>query len=143
MSTCKKQLLPLGALALAFAFTPAQAAPAAPSIAIAAKSDAGAVTKVQGWGWRRGYRGYRGWGPGAWLGLGAGVVVGSIIANEAYRPRRGYYYDDYAYDGPYYYPSAYSGDPRSICAQNFRSFEWNSGLYTTYNGERRLCPYLR
>ena len=67
----------------------------------------------------------------------------SIIANEAYRPRRGYYYDDYAYDGPYYYPSAYSGDPRVVCAQNFRSFEWNTGLYTTYGGERRLCPYLK
>ena len=37
----------------------------------------------------------------------------------------GYYYDDYSYDDPYYYPSGYSGDPRAICAQNFRSFEWN------------------
>ena len=79
--------------------------------------------------------------PGS--GLGAGVVVGSIIANEAYRPRRGYYYDDYAYDGPYYYPSSYSGDPRTICAQNFRSFSGIPGLYTTYGGEKRLCPYLR
>ena len=142
MSTSKK-LLPIGALALAFTFAPAEAAPTAPSAAIAGKSDASAVTQVQwGWGYRRyGYR--RGWGPGPWLGLGAGVVIGSIIANEAYRPRRGYYYDDYAYDGPYYYPSAYSGDPRAICAQNFRSFEWNTGLYTTFTGEKRLCPYLR
>jgi hypothetical protein len=145
MFSCKK-LLPIGAVALAFAVAPAKAAPAVPATGavIAGKSDASAVTKVQ-WGW--GYRRYpyyrRGWGPGAWLGLGAGVVVGSIIANEAYRPRRGYYYDDYSYDGPYYYPSGYSGDPRAICAQNFRSFEWNSGLYTTYSGEKRLCPYLR
>ena len=103
MSTCKK-LLPIGALALAFTFAPAEAAPTAPATAIAGKSDASAVTQVQ-WGW--GYRRYgygRGWGPGPWLGLGAGVVIGSIIANEAYRPRRGYYYDDYAYNGPYYYP---------------------------------------
>jgi BA14K-like protein len=142
MSTCKKLSLSMGALALAFAVTPAQAAPTTPAAAVAGKSDASAINKVQGWGYRRyGYR--RGWGPGPWLGLGAGVVIGSIIANEAYRPRRGYYYDDYVYDGPYYYPSAYSGDPRAICAQNFRSFEWNTGLYTTYEGERRLCPYLK
>ena len=108
------------------------------------KADASAVTQVQGWGYRRYHRGHRrGWGAAPWIGLGAGVVVGSIIANEAYRPRRGYYYDDYAYDGPYYYPSAYSGDPRTVCAQNFRSFEWSTGLYTTYEGEKRLCPYLR
>jgi hypothetical protein len=149
MSTWKK-LLPIGALACAFAFTPAEAAPTAPmtAAAIAVKADTSAVTNVQWWGGRRypyrgGYGYRRGWGPGPWLGLGAGVVIGSIIANEAYRPRRGYYYDDYAYDGPYYYPSAYSGDPRVVCAQNFRSFEWNTGLYTTYGGERRLCPYLK
>lgn len=142
MLTCKKLLLPLGAVVVAFAFAPAQAAPMAPATAVAGRPDVSAVTKAQWWGYRRyGYR--RGWGPGPWLGLGAGVVIGSIIANEAYRPRRGYYYDDYAYDGPYYYPSGYSGDPRAICAQNFRSFEWNTGLYTTYSGEKRLCPYLR
>jgi hypothetical protein len=144
MSTWKR-LAPLGAVALMLGFAPAQAAPAIPAVANAVKAEAaGSVTQVQwGWGWRRGPYHRRGWGPGPWLGLGAGVVVGSIIANEAYRPRRGYYYDDYAYDGPYYYPSNYSGDPRRICAQSFRSFEWDTGLYTTYGGERRLCPYLR
>jgi hypothetical protein len=137
MQACK--LLPIGALALAFAIGPAEAAPAASTTSPLGKSEASAVTQVQ-WGYRR-HR--RGWGPGPWLGLGAGVVIGTIIANEAYRPRRGYYYDDYAYDGPYYYPSGYAGDPRAICAQNFRSFEWQTGLYTTYSGEKRLCPYLR
>jgi hypothetical protein len=29
------------------------------------------------------------------------------------------------------------------CAEEFRSFEWDTGMYTTYQGERRLCPYLR
>jgi hypothetical protein len=144
MSTWKK-MLPIGALAAAFAVLPAEAAPIAPATGAIAKSDTSAVTQAQwGWGYRRyGYGYRRGWGPGPWLGLGAGVVIGSIIANEAYRPRPGRYYDDAAYDGPYYYPSGYSGDPRSICAQNFRSFEWNTGLYTTYSGEKRLCPYLR
>jgi hypothetical protein len=135
------KLLPVGALALAFAMGPAEAAPAAPAISPLGKAEANAVTHVQ---WGYGYRRHRrGWGPGPWLGLGAGVVIGTIIANEAYRPRRGYYYDDYAYDGPYYYPSGYTGDPRAVCAQNFRSFEWRTGLYTTYSGEKQLCPYLK
>ena len=146
MSTCKK-LLPIGAVALVFAFAPAEAAPMAPATAIAGKSDASAVSKVQ-WGWgnrRYPYRGYRrGWGPGPWLGLGAGVVIGSIIANEAYRPRRGYYYDDYSCTtARTTTPRRTPGDPRTICAQNFRSFEWNTGLYTTYGGEKHLCPYLK
>jgi len=90
------------------------------------------------------HRGYGwGWNPLAWFGLGVGVVAGSIIADEAYRPHPGHYYDEGPYDGPYYYPAAYRGDPREICAQNFRTFEWRTGYYTTYGGERRLCPYLR
>jgi hypothetical protein len=104
------------------------------------------VTQVQ---WRRGYGYYGGggWGyrRGPWIGLGvgAGIVAGAIIADRYYRPRAGYYYDDYAYDGPYYRPAGYGGDPRVLCAENFRSFEWRTGLYTTYGGEKRLCPYLR
>jgi hypothetical protein len=136
------KLLPIGALTLAFAFAPAQAAPAAPTTSPAGKSEASTAMQAQ-WGYRRHPRHRRGGGAAPWLGLGAGIVLGAIIANEAYRPRRGYYYDDYAYDGPYYYPSGYAGDPRAICAQNFRSFEWRTGLYTTFSGEKRLCPYLR
>ncbi len=88
--------------------------------------------------YRRG--GGRGWGYG---GIAAGIAAGALMYDYAYRPRRGYYYDTYDYSGPYYYPSGYRGDPRVICAQNFRSFEWRTGLYTTYGGEKRLCPYLR
>lgn len=125
-----------GALALTLLAGPAAAAPAAPvKSAVTASADEGLVTDVR---WRR-----RGWGWGPGVGIGLGIIGGAIIANEVYRPRRGYYYDDYAYSGPYYYPSNYNGDPRRICAQNFRSFEWNSGLYTTYSGEKRLCPYLQ
>jgi hypothetical protein len=134
----------LGAVALMLALAPAQAGPVAPAALAAQVQSNAPVTDVQwrgrGWGWRG--RGW-GWGAAPWIGLGAGVVAGAIIADQAYRPRAGYYYDDYAYSGPYYYPSAYRGDPRTICAQNFRSFEWNTGLYTTYTGEKRLCPYLR
>ena len=129
-------------------FAPAEAAPTAPATAaaIAGKSDASAVIQVQWWGGRR----YPTIGLSPWRG-GRAPGSGSAPAwwSAASSPTRpigrgaGYYYDDYAYDGPYYYPSAYSGDPRAICAQNFRSFEWNTGLYTTYGGEKRLCPYLR
>ena len=92
----------------------------------------------RGRGYGRGY-GYR---PFVGFGVGAAIVAGAILANRAYAPRPGYYYDTYAYDGPYYYPQDYRGDPRDICARHFRSFEWDTGLYTTYQGEKRLCPYL-
>ena len=101
------------------------------ALALAAPLTATAAS-ARGWGWG---------GPLPWIG--AGVVAGAIIADQSYRPRPGYYYDSYAYDGPYYRPANYGGDPRRLCAENFRSFDWNSGYYTTYGGERRLCPYLR
>lgn len=94
-----------------------------------------------GYGHRHHYR-HR-YGSGAFIGLGAGIVAGAIIANSYYRPRPGYYYDDYAYTGPYYRPAGYAGDPRVLCAENFRSYEWKTGLYTTYGGEKKLCPYLK
>jgi hypothetical protein len=144
MLTMKRSIQAAAMLALtAFAV---EAAPAAPAqLAAVTAADTSTVTQVQyyrGRGWGGGWRG--GWrGPGIGLGIGAGIVAGAIIADRAYGPRRGYYYDTYAYDGPYYYPADYQGDPRRICAQHFRSFEWRTGLYTTYGGERRMCPYLR
>src|SRR5262249_18380313 len=129
--------LAMGAFATLLALTPAAAAPAGLGTVL----DVGPAHPVQNVQYWR----HRGWGGGGWpwVGLGAGIVAGAIIADRAYRPHPGYYYDDYAYDGPYYYPSGYNGDPRVICAQSFRSFEWRTGLYTTYSGEKRLCPYLR
>jgi hypothetical protein len=73
------------------------------------------------------------------IGLGIGII-GGMIAAEAYRGGPGYYDDAEAYDG---LPPGYAGEPRELCAQRFRSFEWNTGLYTTYSGEEKLCPYLR
>jgi hypothetical protein len=125
----KWKLLPIGVLALGLGYAPAEAGPAPMASTAVSAPDSG-IVKV----YRR--------GRGVGIGLGIGVLGGLIIANEAYRPRRGYYYDDYAHDGPYYYPSGYQGDPRVMCAENFRSFEWRTGLYTTYSGEKLLCPYL-
>jgi BA14K-like protein len=138
----KLKMISFAAVALAASVLGAQAAPVSPIYAQPAASvDTTGVTQVYYRRW--GGWGYRGWRrPGIGLGIGAGLIAGAIIADRAYAPRRGYYYDTYAYDGPYYYPESYSGDPRRICAQNFRSFEWRTGMYTTYGGERRLCPYL-
>jgi BA14K-like protein len=130
----KATLLPLLA-AVALAPMAATAAPATVNLAPAAPTTAAAAHSPVHY--RRG-----GFGRGLGVGLGIGVL-GGIIAHEAYRPRAGYDVDAYPDDGPYGEPSATHGDPRSLCAQNFRSFEWNSGLYTTYAGEKRLCPYLR
>jgi hypothetical protein len=109
--------------------------PAASSAA--ADSTGGLVTQIQ---YRR-RGGYYGRGYGLPL-LGAGIIAGAIIADRAYRPRYRYY-DAEDYQGPYYRPSNYQGSDRQLCAENFRSFEWRTGLYTTYGGEKRLCPYLR
>jgi len=131
----------VGALALTFAATPlvsvaaAPAAPMPPSVAKAERDAGSAVTQVGG-GMRHHHR-YRGRGVGVGIGLG---IVGGILAAEAYRSAPGYAYDEDVYDGP---PPGYTGDPRELCARNFRSFEWNTGLYTTYSGEKKLCPYLR
>ncbi len=147
----------LTATLLAITTVGAGAAPLSSTIASppVAAAESPPVTLVQyrgrgyyggGGGYYRGGYGryYGGWrGPAIGLGVSSAIVAGAIIANQAYRPRRGYYYDTYAYDGPYYYPAGYTGDPRKICADHFRSFEWRSGYYTTYGGERRLCPYLR
>jgi BA14K-like protein len=34
-------------------------------------------------------------------------------------------------------------DAASRCAAQFRSFEPDTGYYTTYDGDRVLCPYLQ
>jgi hypothetical protein len=131
----KSRLWLATAVSVVLAVASAQAAPSFPS----APHVRGAIHihgYRGGWGHHHGW----GWGPWAWLGSGAGIVAGAIIADEAYRPHPGHYYDEGPYDGPYYYPSHYGGDPREICAES--SFEWETGFYTTYSGERRVCPYL-
>lgn len=149
MAKLKLSLLAAAALgAVAFA-APATAAPLSGGMDIKAAARLSSVTDVQ---FRRVYPRYYGYaprvyrrGPSPWpfIGFGAAVAAGAIIANSYYLPRRNYvYYDAYDYDGPYYYPTGYRGDPRTICARYFRSFEWDTGLYTTYGGEKRMCPYL-
>jgi BA14K-like protein len=144
----KSRVLALGAFGLfCLAAIPASAAQVS-SLAELTQTPA-AVERVQyrrgyaGYGGYRGGYGYRRYGYAPWIGLGAGIAAGAFIYSQAYLPRRGYYYDTYAYDGPYYYPEGYTGDRKELCSRYFKSFEWRTGMYTTYGGERRLCPYLR
>jgi hypothetical protein len=85
--------------------------------------------------WNRGrhHRGHHnGFGNVApYIGLGiAGAILNGVLSDDGYA--EGYY------DGPGYG----SGAAMQRCAAQFRSFEWNTGLYTTYGGDKRLCPYL-
>lgn len=74
-----------------------------------------------------GYRRNRGWNTGAYIGLG---IAGALLADGVYN--RGYAYR-----------SGGGSGAMQACANRFRSFEWNTGMYTTYGGQRRVCPYLR
>ncbi len=123
------KVMTASALALATVMAPVQAAPVTTSIAPLAVQTSGGngVTEVRHRHrhWRhRHHRHNRNIG----LGIGLGII-GGVIASEAYRSNA------YGYEG--------GGDPRAACAQRFRSFEWDTGMYTTYGGDRVLCPYLR
>ena len=57
----------------------------------------------------------------------------------------GYIYN-YSYGSGRYYDAADEAVPYSAeerCARRFKSFDWDTGLYTTYGGRQKLCPYLR
>ena len=109
---------------------PVAAAPLAPDPLIGKSS---AVDQAGYYGGRgyygRGY-GYRRRGNGIGIGLGiAGAVIGgAIIADEINRSRyRSYGYSD-------------GGNAR--CSRAFRSYDPDSGTYTSYAGETLRCPYL-
>lgn len=75
----------------------------------------------------RGYRGNRR-GNNRNLGLAiGGLIIGGVILSEAAR-------------------SEHRRQHRSAwqrCADTYRSFESDTGMYTGYDGERHTCPYLR
>jgi hypothetical protein len=74
---------------------------------------------------RPGPRYYRrpGWGRG--VAIGAGVVAGAFLLSEAARA-------SYRRSGAW-----------QRCADDFVSFDWDTGTIVTYDGEVVLCPYLR
>lgn len=77
----------------------------------------------RGWrrrAWRRHHRHYDGFNPGAFLALG---IMGALLERGLSEDR--------------------AQTAMQRCDNRFRSFEWDTGLYTTYGGDKRLCPYLR
>jgi BA14K-like protein len=97
---------------------------------------------------------YRGRGPRMYLPIGPSY----LYYDYPYYYSRGYYpthigphYIYYGYPYSYDYGRGYphpgdAGAPYSAkerCARRFKSFEWDTGRYTTYGGDERLCPYLR
>ena len=116
----------------------AQALPAAPArtVVAAAASNAPLVQSVDYRGYRSGYYGggYRGGYRGRNIGLGiAAAIVGGVIISQAARA-----------DGYGYRRTRYAGrSAAQQCADTYRSYDWDSGTYMGYDGERHVCPYLR
>lgn len=51
-----------------------------------------------------------------------------------YYPGYGYYPDRGAYEGGHH-----GGSRSEWCARRYRSYDWRSGTYVTYDGVRRYC----
>jgi BA14K-like protein len=109
----------------------AQAAPlpGAQSAPVQFSSD---VELARGGYYRGGYGGYRGhyghrrhYGRNIGIGIGAAIIGGVILSEAARAERRRVYSTDH-----------------ERCAQTYRSFEPRTGMYTGYDGVRRICPYL-
>lgn len=112
------QILPVQAQPLSSALS--SAAPAA--------TTANAVEQIQyrnGGRYRGGHR-RGGGGGGIALGIGA-AIIGGIILSEAARAEH----------------RSSHGSQWDRCAQTYRSFESDTGMYTGYDGVRRTCPYLQ
>lgn len=60
------------------------------------------------------------------LGIG-GLIIGGIVLSEAARSQH----------------RQQHGNDWQRCAQTYRSFESDTGMYTGYDGQRHTCPYLR
>lgn len=160
--TVKRAMGRMCGAALIMAAVTAMASPAValPGVERPAVTAGSAITKVQAFvGYRSGHRyyGLRPNYPRYGYGYGYGPGYGY------YRP----YYNSYAYGyRPYYWgyyrpapprvvyyetpayvvrPAApvYHDDAVARCAARFRSFNVRTGTYVTYDGEERLCPYLR
>src|SRR5215470_10535962 len=69
------------------------------------------------------FRHHDGFGRGLGVGLGIGIL-GAIIAREAYGPHSAYEEGEYADAAPSGAAAEDGSDPRRLCAQHFRSFEW-------------------
>ena len=80
------------------------------------------------------------------LGAAAGAAGLAVLHGLSKNRRRGYYYDRPAprrYYRPaprrYYAPAAWTPAWYNYCASKYRSFNPNTGYYTTYSGYQRFC----
>ncbi len=137
----KRQTLSLAVAAISL--LPAIPAAAAPLSGVAQLNvdRSSAVTRTQGiyFGYGRGYRGYGGYyGPGPYYG---GYVRPYYYAPPPPPPLPPVtYYETRPYASR---EGGYGDDAVARCASRFRSFNPRTGTYVTYDGEERLCPYLR
>ena len=60
------------------------------------------------------------------IGIGA-LIIGGIVLSEAARAE---------------HRQHHRGDWER-CADRYRSFESDTGMFTGYDGERHVCPYLK
>jgi hypothetical protein len=109
----------------------ANAAPVALSVLTPSEAASRQIETVQyrrfsGGSRYRGSSRFRG-NSGRNIGLGIGAaIIGGIILSEAARAEH----------------RQSHGSDWQRCADTFRSFERDTGMYTGYDGIRRTCPYL-
>jgi opacity protein-like surface antigen len=133
MTALSNSILPAAVCAVAVLLA-ASAANATPDIGSVrpleqARQGSGLVHQVQYRGRHHRYSGYRyrsNSGRNLALGIG-GAIIGGIVLSEAARAQHRREY----------------GSDWQRCADTYRSFESDTGMYTGYDGVRRTCPYLR
>ncbi len=69
----------------------------------------------------------------------AGIIGLSALAFANSNRRYAYYDDRYHSHAPVYGYQSGSAEWKAACARKYRSFEWQTGLYTTYSGYKRRC----
>lgn len=76
-----------------------------------------------------------------WIGP---VIIGGGAYDGYYNRYDSSYYDDDDDGAVYSYRSSNRWSEAALdrCEEQFRSFDRRTGTYTTYDGEKRLCPYL-
>lgn len=133
MTETKKLLVGALFATLACILSASGSATAAPSLGLTTPH-AGTDSLVEHARYRRHYGYYRPYRPyyayrrhhGRNVAIGVGAaIIGGIILSEAARA-------EYRRSGAW-----------ERCADTFRSFEPDTGMYTGYDGVRRVCPYLR
>jgi hypothetical protein len=141
LTTC---LLAAGMASLAPA---AKAAPAGQSLLNPGDTAKSSVIEIK----RRG----RGHGHGHRPWIVRPIAPSYLYHDYPYYFSRGYYPSHIGPGFIYHYPVDYEGDEAYVndaavpysakerCDRRFKSFEWDSGLYTSYRGQKKLCPYLR